>query len=82
VAPRLGDDLDHLDSTALQVDPTPAQPGHLADAQAPEGPEQNQRPVVEPDRVGQLPDLGGGEEPHLLPLDLGQRHPSRQSRRS
>ena len=27
------------------------------------------------DRVGQPGDLGRGQEPHLLPLDLGQRHP-------
>jgi hypothetical protein len=43
VAPRLGDDLDHLDRAALQVDPTPAQPGHLTDAQPAEGPEQDRR---------------------------------------
>jgi hypothetical protein len=35
----LGNDLDHLDGADLQVDPAPAQPDHLADAQATEGPE-------------------------------------------
>jgi hypothetical protein len=65
----LGDDLDHLNRPGLQVDPTPAQPGHLADTQAAEGPEQDQRPVLRPNRIGQLPDLNGGEEP----LELSRR---------
>ena len=48
VAPRLGDDLDHLNRAALQVDPAPAQP-LTPDARPPEGPEQDQRP--EPGRI-------------------------------
>jgi hypothetical protein len=71
----LGDDLDHLDRPGLQVDPAPAQPGHLTDAQPTEGAEQDQRPVLRCDGIGQLPDLGGGEEPHLLALDPGQGQP-------
>jgi HAD superfamily hydrolase (TIGR01509 family) len=65
-----------LHGAALQVDPAAAQARHLADAQPAVGAKQDERPVVRPDRVSELQYLRGGEEPHLLPLDLRQRHPS------
>jgi hypothetical protein len=73
--PHLGDDLRHLDRPPEQVDPTTAQPGQLPDAQATVGGDQDQGAVAGHDQVGQPGDLSRGQEPHLLPLDLGQRHP-------
>jgi hypothetical protein len=65
----LGDDLDHLDGAAHQIDPASAQPRHFSDTQAPIGAQQDQCSVVRPDCIGQAQHLGGGEESHLLPLD-------------
>ena len=74
-APDLNHDLGHLDRPTQQVDAAAAQPGQLPDAQPAVGGDQDQRAVARADRVGQGGDLGRGQEPHLLPLHLGQRHP-------
>ena len=52
-----------------------AQPGQFADAQPSIGADQDQGAVARGDGVGQGGDLGRGQEPHLLPVYLGQRHP-------
>jgi hypothetical protein len=68
----LHDDLGHLDRPAQQVHPASPQLGQLPDPQAVGA---DQGAVAREDRIGQGGDLGRGQEPHLLPLDLGQRHP-------
>jgi hypothetical protein len=74
-ASDLDHDLGHLDRPAQQIDAAAAQPGQLPDPQAAVGAHQDQGAVAGPDGVGQGGDLGRGQEPHLLPLVLGQRHP-------
>jgi hypothetical protein len=80
LAPDLDHDLGHIDRAPQQIDPAPTQPGQLADAQPAVGSDQDQRPVARADHVGQAGDLGRVQEPHLLPLDLGQPHrPARRA---
>jgi hypothetical protein len=76
MAVHLGHHLDHLDHPAGQVQTLAAQPGHLPDPQPAIGAKQDQRPVGRLDGHGQAADLGHGQEPHLAPLNLGQRNPT------
>jgi hypothetical protein len=48
----------------------------IADAEPAVGAEEDQRPIVRPDRGGQARDLLWAEEAHLLAVNLGQRHPA------
>jgi hypothetical protein len=70
---HLGHHLGDLDHPGDQVQALAAQPGHLPDAKPAIGTKQDQRPVGRPDRHGQAAHLGHSQEPHLGPLDLGQR---------
>jgi hypothetical protein len=47
----------------------------IRDPQTAVGADQNQGAVAGADGAGQPGDLGRGQKPHLLPLDLGQRYP-------
>ena len=74
-ATNLGDDLGDLHHAPQQVDPAAAQAGQLPDAQAIVGADQDEGAVAQADGVGQAGDLDRGQKPHLLSLNLGQRHP-------
>jgi hypothetical protein len=71
---HFGHDLGHGDRAAQQVDATSAQARQLTDPQAAVRADQHQRSIQRSDGVGQRDDLGRSEEPHLLTLDLRQRH--------
>jgi hypothetical protein len=72
MAMHLGDHLGDLDHPGGQVQALAPQPGHLPDAQAAIGAEQDQRSIARSDRHGEAADLGHGQESHLGPLDPGQ----------
>jgi hypothetical protein len=63
-------DLDHLDGPPQQVHPASPQPGQLPDPQAAVRADQDQGAVARDDRVGQGGDLGRGQEPHTLRVEI------------
>src|SRR5215218_3823710 len=66
----LGDDLRHGDRSSHQIDTPPAESGQLPDAETAIGADEHERPVARMDDLGQVDDLGRGDEAHLLLLDL------------
>jgi len=66
--------LGHADRAPENVDPTPAESGHLREPQTAVGLQKHERPVSRLDDMGEATDLLRREEPHLLDLDLRQRH--------
>jgi hypothetical protein len=66
-------DLGHVDAGPQNIDPGPAQPRHLADAEAAEGAYEHQSPVARVYGLGQTRNFVYREETHLLALDTRQR---------
>ena len=58
-AAYLGRRLDHLTAAPQQVEALGLERDHFAEAEAREGQEVDKHPVVRPDGVGELLDLGG-----------------------
>src|SRR3954454_8442142 len=75
---HLPPDLDRLLSNADRapedVDPAPAEAGHLREPQTAIRLQKHEGPVPRLYDMGEATDLLRREEPHLLDLDLGQRH--------